>query len=131
MGEPGPLERAALAVAAQELDEGDVDLDLWRRAAAGARDDCHARERYVRLRVERLRRDLRAEARPILAADRADRERRAADLARRAEAYRSTPEGEREYQAALATAARGVWTFSALYYGAFVLLLLIAAWLAS
>ncbi len=62
LGEPGPVEQAAVAIAARELEETDVDLPTWQRAADGARDDAHARERYVRLRVARLRRELRAGA---------------------------------------------------------------------
>lgn len=125
------MERAAVAIAARELGEADVDLPTWRRAAAGARDDGDARERYVRARVAQLRRDLRSGPRALLVADRQDQAEWSAELQRRAAAYRATPEGERAYQAALAAALRGVWAFSVLYYAVVALIVLIAAWLAS
>lgn len=133
LGQPGPVERAAVAIAARELEEAEVDLPTWRRAADGARDDAHARERYVRARVAQLRRDLRSGPRPLLTADREDREEWSAELHRRAEAYRTTPEGEAAYRATLGVALRGVWTFSLLYYGVVLLMLsvLFGLWLAS
>lgn len=133
LGEPGPVERAAVAIAARELGEAEVDLPTWRHAADGARDDAHARERYVRARVAQLRRDLRSGPRPLLAADREDREAWVTELRRRAEAYRATPEGEAAYRAALGAALRGMWTFSLVYYGAVLLMLLLVygLWLAS
>ncbi len=70
------LTRAAEAVARRELAEVDVDLATWRRAAAGAQDASHARQRYVRLRAAGLRRDLRAVTPPFVAADRGSRPRR-------------------------------------------------------
>ena len=130
LGEPGPVERAAVAIAARELGEADVDLPTWRQAAEGARDDAHARERYVRARVAQLRRDLRSRPRALLAADRQDQAEWSAELRRRAAAYRATSEGKRAYQAALAVALRGVWTFSLLYYTVVLLIILIALWLA-
>ena len=131
LGEPGPVERAAVAIAAGELREAEVDLPMWRQAADGARDDAHARERYVQARVAQLRRELRVGSRPLLAADREDREERSAELRRRAEAYRATPEGQEAYRAALAVALRGTWTFSLLYYAVVFLILLFGLWLAS
>lgn len=131
LGKPGPAEQVAVAIAARELDEADVDLPTWRQAAAGARDDAHARERYVRRRVAHLRRELRAGSDPLLAADSRDRAWWAEEWARQAEAFRSTPEGERAYQVTLGVALRGLWALSLLYYAVVIGALLIVAWLAS
>ncbi len=129
-GAPGPAEQAAAAIASRELLEADVDLQAWRRAAHGSRDDAHARERYARLRVARLRRELRAGADPLLSADRQDRAQWSDELARRAAAHRATPEGEAAYRQTLGVALRGVWTFSLVYFtvAALVLALLIGLW---
>lgn len=133
LGEPGPAERTAAAIASGELREADVDLPTWRRAQGGARDDVHARERYVRLRVATLRRELRAGSGPLLSADLDDRAQWADELERRAAAHRATPEGEEAYRDALGVALRGVWTFSLLYFGGalLVLVLLVALWWAA
>ncbi|WP_412067196.1 hypothetical protein [Rubrivirga sp. IMCC43871] len=131
LGEPGPVEQAAVAVAARELAETDVDLATWRRAADGARDDTHACERYIRRRVTKLRRELRAGSGPLLAADRQDQAWWTQKLARGAAAYRATPEGEQGYQATLSVAIRGLWTFSLLYFVAALLILLVGVWLGS
>ena len=131
LGTPGPVESAAVAIAARELAEADVDLATWRRARAQAGDDERARPLYVRLRVAALRRELRDGAAPRLAADLADRQSRQADVLRRAEAWRATPEGERAYHAALDAALAGLASFTALYVGAVLLVLLVVWWLAS
>lgn len=131
LGEPGPVEGAAVAIAARELAEADVDLPTWRQAARGARGDTQARDRYVRARVVQLRRELRSGPRPLLAADRENQSEWSAELRRQAAAYRTTPEGEQAYQAALAAALRGTWAFSLLYYAVVLLILLLAVWLAS
>lgn len=131
LGEPGPVERAAVAIAARELSEADVDLPSWRNASEGARDDAHARERYIRARVAQLRRELRTGPEALLAEDREDRLWWADELERRVADYRTTPDGEAAYRAALTVALRGTWTFSVLYYTAFLLLLLFGLWLAA
>ena len=131
LGEPGPTERAAVAIAARELEEAEVDLPLWRRAEADALDEAEARERYVRLRVAALRQELRTGSKPLLDADRDDCDSKSAELARQAAAYRATPEGEQAYRAALAVATRGMGVFSALYFAVALLILLLGLWLGS
>lgn len=130
-GAPGPVEAAAVAIAARELDEADVDLPTWRRARAAAGDDARARERYVRLRVAALRRELRAGAAPLLAADRAARQETQADRLRQIEAWRRTPEGQRAYHEALDAAVAGVVPAMILYYGVALAILLVTLWLAT
>ncbi len=133
LGEPGPVERAAVAIAARELSEADVDLQTWHRAAKGSRDDTHAREWYVRLRVAQLRRELRTGSDPLLSADRQDRARRSEERGRRAAEHLATPEGEQAYREALGVALRGMWTFSLIYFTAavLILILLVGLWFAS
>ena len=131
LGGPEPVEAAAIAVAVQELEKADVDLPTWRRAAEGARDDADARDRYVRARVAALRRELRRGAGPLLAADRRDRARRAAELRRQAAAFRATPQGEAAYRAALSAALRGFGTFSLIYYAVVVLVIAAGSLIAS
>lgn len=121
LGEPDPIERAAIAIAAQEFEEADVDLPLWREAEAGARDKAHPRERCTRRCVTRLRRELRAGSQPLLFADLADRDLRSEELARLAAAYRAT----------LEIAWRGMRVFSVLYFAVAPLILLFGLWLGS
>ncbi|WP_412067098.1 hypothetical protein [Rubrivirga sp. IMCC43871] len=127
IGPPGPVEASAAAIASRELAEVDVDLPTWERARAGGEAGAH--DRYVRLRVAALRRELRAGAAPLLAQDKIDRRQALDEMAARAEAFRQTPEGKAAFDRTLRAAISGLAWFSLLYAAAVGLILLLV-WLA-
>lgn len=131
LGRPGPVEAAAVAIAARELDEADVVLDTWRQARDRTATDAEARERYVRLRVAALRRELREGSGPLLAADLADRQAAQAEVLNRVEAWRQSPEGQRAYHEALDAALAGWLPLTLLYFGAILAIFAITLWLAT
>ena len=112
---PNALERTAALVARQELYEEDMDEEIWERAEERSRDLAHARQRYVRLRVESLLREPRPDSGARL------RPEEPAELT-------EEPEDEEEPKGPSPKVMRAVWYISLVYFAAVALVLVVGMW---
>ena len=105
------------AVITRELADGEVDLDLWNSARQNpAQQEQQVKDRYVKLRAQQLRREMRTTMDALATFDAADRQRQQEQLQHWLEEYRQTPEGRQQYDRIQAAAQYGTLRAGLVYW---------------